>query len=70
MYCIAELYRQGDMSGAAEEMYLWELRGKEKAWGAEHTSTTRHGQQSRPALRRAGQDGGSGGDVPSGTARI
>ena len=39
IYCIAELYRQGDMSGAAEEMYLWALRGKEKAWGAEHTST-------------------------------
>lgn len=33
---IAELYRQGDMSGAAEEMYL---QGKREGVGAEHTPT-------------------------------
>lgn len=49
IYCIAELYQQGDMSGAAEETYLRALLGKEKAWGAEHTSTL----DTRRTLRQA-----------------
>jgi hypothetical protein len=41
---IAELYRQGDMSGAAEEMYLQGLRGKEKVC-AEGNSTAGYRDQ-------------------------
>jgi tetratricopeptide (TPR) repeat protein len=36
---LADLYRQSDMNTEAERMYILALRGKEKAWGPEHTST-------------------------------
>ena len=39
LHNIAYLFSQGDMNVAAEEMYIRALRGKEKAWGVEHTST-------------------------------
>jgi Tetratricopeptide repeat len=32
-------HRQNDVNVEAEEMYMRALRGKEKAWGAEHTLT-------------------------------
>ncbi|KAL8695783.1 MAG: hypothetical protein Q9201_007959 [Fulgogasparrea decipioides] len=35
----AYLYKQNDMNAEAEEMYMRALRGYEKAWGLEHTST-------------------------------
>src|SRR2546421_2814509 len=39
LYHIAYLCDQIDMNAEAETMYLRALQGKEKAWGAEHTST-------------------------------
>jgi tetratricopeptide (TPR) repeat protein len=35
----AGLYQQNEMNAEAEDMYVRALRGYEKAWGAEHTST-------------------------------
>jgi tetratricopeptide (TPR) repeat protein len=39
LHNIADLFSQGDMNVAAEEMYIRALRGYEKAWGVDHTST-------------------------------
>jgi tetratricopeptide (TPR) repeat protein len=39
LHRVGYLYSQLDMKVEAEEMYLRALRGKEKAWGAEHMST-------------------------------
>jgi hypothetical protein len=39
LYCLAYLYGEEDMYTVAEEMYVWALRGYEKAWGLNHTST-------------------------------
>ena len=39
LYRVAHLYSQLDMNIEAEEMYVRALRGYEKVWGAEHTST-------------------------------
>ena len=36
---LAGLYQQNDINAEAEAMYVRALRGKEKAWGLEHTST-------------------------------
>jgi hypothetical protein len=36
---LAALYQQNDLHVEAEEMYVRALRGMEKAWGPEHTST-------------------------------
>jgi len=36
---LAVLYIQHDVNVRAEEMYLWALRGLEKAWGVEQAST-------------------------------
>ena len=36
---LAAIYQQNDMHKEAEELYVRALRGKEKAWGPEHTST-------------------------------
>lgn len=36
---LAALYNQNDLNMEAEEMYMRVLRGSEKAWGPEHTST-------------------------------
>jgi hypothetical protein len=39
LYCFAGLYQQNDTNSEAKEMGQRTLRGKEKAWGADHTST-------------------------------
>jgi hypothetical protein len=39
LFYLAALYKQHDMNVEAEEMCVRALRGKEKAWGPEHTST-------------------------------
>jgi tetratricopeptide (TPR) repeat protein len=39
LYRIGYLYNQLDMKTQAEEMYIQALRGYEKAWGTDHTST-------------------------------
>ena len=39
LFYLADLYEQNDMNVEAEEMYVRALRGYEKAWGLEHTST-------------------------------
>jgi len=36
---LAGLYQQNDVNAEAEQMYMRALRGYEKAWGLEHTST-------------------------------
>jgi tetratricopeptide (TPR) repeat protein len=36
---LGALYKDQGKMAEAEEMYMRALRGKEKAWGAEHTST-------------------------------
>ncbi|KAI1847293.1 hypothetical protein JX265_013981 [Neoarthrinium moseri] len=38
-YNLGNLYSDQGKMQEAEEMYLWALRGFEKAWGADHTST-------------------------------
>jgi tetratricopeptide (TPR) repeat protein len=41
LVCLAAIYQQNDLYVEAEEMYMRALRGREKAWGPEHTSTLR-----------------------------
>jgi hypothetical protein len=69
---LGNLYKNQGKMAETEAMYLRTLQGKEKAWGADHTSTLATVKNLGNLYKNQGKmaEAGGGGDVCASAARI